>query len=62
MRRCPAAWRGFLAEDPLLSAFGLFTGPAQERERYFLKNSVSGFLGWLAAQKDRAASHPKNPS
>jgi len=30
-----------------LSAFSLFPAPAQERERYFLKNSVSGFLGWL---------------
>jgi glyoxylase-like metal-dependent hydrolase (beta-lactamase superfamily II) len=42
---------GLLAEDPLLGAFGLFPQPAQERERYFLKNSVSGFLGWLTAQK-----------
>jgi len=58
----PCCVEGLLAEDPLLGAFSLFPRPAQERERYFLKNSVSGFLGWLAAQKDRAASHPKNPS
>jgi glyoxylase-like metal-dependent hydrolase (beta-lactamase superfamily II) len=43
---------GLLAEDPLLSAFGLFPTPAQERERYFLRNSVSGFLGWLTASQD----------
>jgi glyoxylase-like metal-dependent hydrolase (beta-lactamase superfamily II) len=46
-----ACVEGLLAEDPLMSAFGLFPRPAQERERYFLKNSVSGFLGWLTAQK-----------
>jgi glyoxylase-like metal-dependent hydrolase (beta-lactamase superfamily II) len=38
---------GLLAEDPLLSAFSLFPASAQARERYFLQNSVSGFLGWL---------------
>jgi hypothetical protein len=38
---------GLLAEDPLLNAFSLFSAPAQAREHYFLKNSVSGFLGWL---------------
>jgi glyoxylase-like metal-dependent hydrolase (beta-lactamase superfamily II) len=40
---------GLLAEDPLLGAFTLFPRASQERERYFLKNSVSGFLGWLTA-------------
>jgi glyoxylase-like metal-dependent hydrolase (beta-lactamase superfamily II) len=40
--------QGLLAEDPLLGAFGLFPEPARERERYFLKNSISGFLGWVA--------------
>ena len=42
---------GLLAEDPLLASFSAFSKPAQERERYFLKNSVSGFLGWVSAQK-----------
>lgn len=51
VQRCT---EGLLAEDPLLSAFGLFPAPARERERYFLSNSVSGFLGWLAAQKKRS--------
>ena len=58
----PFCVEGLLAGDPLLSAFSLFPQPAQERERYFLKNSVSGFLGWLAAQKAQAAGRPKNPS
>jgi glyoxylase-like metal-dependent hydrolase (beta-lactamase superfamily II) len=44
---------GLLAEDPLLSAFSLFPPPAQARERYFLKNSVSGFLGWLRNSEGR---------
>jgi glyoxylase-like metal-dependent hydrolase (beta-lactamase superfamily II) len=38
---------GLLAEDPCLAAFGAFPEPAQRRERYFLKNSINGFLGWL---------------
>lgn len=38
---------GLLAEDPLLASFSALSKPVQERERYFLKNSVSGFLGWL---------------
>lgn len=42
---------GLLSEDPLLASFTSFSKPAQERERYFLKNSVSGFLGWVSAQK-----------
>jgi glyoxylase-like metal-dependent hydrolase (beta-lactamase superfamily II) len=36
-----------LAEDPRLASFQVFPQAAQKRERYFLKNSVSGFLGWL---------------
>ncbi len=42
---------GLLAEDPCLAAFSAFAPPAQKRERYFLKNSINGFLGWLSAQK-----------
>jgi glyoxylase-like metal-dependent hydrolase (beta-lactamase superfamily II) len=38
---------GLFADDPLLAAFSDFSKPVQERERYFLENSVSGFLGWL---------------
>jgi hypothetical protein len=42
---------GLLAEDPLLSAFDQFPPPAQKRERYFMGNSINGFLGWISAQK-----------
>jgi glyoxylase-like metal-dependent hydrolase (beta-lactamase superfamily II) len=38
---------GLLAEDPCLAAFDGFPKAAQRRERYFLKNSINGFLGWL---------------
>jgi hypothetical protein len=38
---------GLLQEDPCLAAFNAFPEPAQRRERYFLKNSINGFLGWL---------------
>jgi glyoxylase-like metal-dependent hydrolase (beta-lactamase superfamily II) len=44
IQRCA---EGLLAGDPLLASFSAFSKPVQERERYFLKNSVSGFLGWL---------------
>jgi glyoxylase-like metal-dependent hydrolase (beta-lactamase superfamily II) len=37
---------GLLAEDPCLAGFGAFSPSAQKRERYFLKNSINGFLGW----------------
>jgi glyoxylase-like metal-dependent hydrolase (beta-lactamase superfamily II) len=42
---------GLLAEDPLLAAFDQFPPPAQKREKYFMGNSINGFLGWLSAQK-----------
>ena len=38
---------GLLVEDPCLAAFHDFPAPARKRERYFLKNSINGFLGWL---------------
>jgi glyoxylase-like metal-dependent hydrolase (beta-lactamase superfamily II) len=38
---------GLLMEDPCLAAFNAFPAPARQRERYFLKNSISGFLGWI---------------
>jgi len=38
---------GLLAEDPLLSAFDQFPPPAQQREKYFMGNSINGFLGWI---------------
>jgi glyoxylase-like metal-dependent hydrolase (beta-lactamase superfamily II) len=39
---------GLLREDPRLGAFGRFPRAAQEREAYFLGNSISGFLGWVS--------------
>jgi glyoxylase-like metal-dependent hydrolase (beta-lactamase superfamily II) len=39
--------RGLLAEDPLLKFLSDFSAPVQDRERYFLKNSIKGFLGWV---------------
>jgi glyoxylase-like metal-dependent hydrolase (beta-lactamase superfamily II) len=39
--------QGLLSEDPCLAAFSAFSEPAQRRERYFLKNSINGFLGWI---------------
>jgi hypothetical protein len=35
----------------LLSAFDQLSPPAQKRERYFMGNSINGFLGWISAQK-----------
>jgi hypothetical protein len=42
---------GLLAEDPRLASFSAFAKPVQARERYFLKNSVSGFWGWIRDKK-----------
>jgi glyoxylase-like metal-dependent hydrolase (beta-lactamase superfamily II) len=42
---------GLLAEDPLLRSFASFPAPAQQRERYFLKNSINGFLGWVREKR-----------
>jgi glyoxylase-like metal-dependent hydrolase (beta-lactamase superfamily II) len=42
---------GLLAEDPLLRAFASFPAPAKQRERYFLKNSINGFLGWVREKR-----------
>lgn len=36
-----------LGEDPDLRAFGTMAPEAQERERFFMTNSVTGFLGYL---------------
>lgn len=36
-----------LAQDPCLASFSGFPPAAQRRERYFLKNSINGFLGWI---------------
>jgi glyoxylase-like metal-dependent hydrolase (beta-lactamase superfamily II) len=48
VQRCA---EGLLVDDPLLAAFSDFSKPVQARERYFLENSVSGFLGWIRDKK-----------
>jgi glyoxylase-like metal-dependent hydrolase (beta-lactamase superfamily II) len=49
--------QGLLAEDPRLENFPRLTPSAQRRERYFLKNSIIGFLGWLSSNP-RTPKHP----
>jgi glyoxylase-like metal-dependent hydrolase (beta-lactamase superfamily II) len=41
-----------LHEDPLLKDFVQLDAAAQERERFFLKNSVNGFVGYLNSIQD----------
>jgi hypothetical protein len=36
-----------LKEDPLLSNFPNLEPSAQERERFFMSNSIAGFVGYL---------------
>lgn len=38
-----------LASDPFLSGFTALTDSAQERERFFLRNSLRGYWGYLTA-------------
>jgi glyoxylase-like metal-dependent hydrolase (beta-lactamase superfamily II) len=45
--RLEACAQGLLEEDPCLADFNAFSETAQRRERYFLKNSINGFLGWI---------------
>lgn len=42
---------GLLADDPLLRHLTAFPAAAQQRERYFLANSVSGFTGWVREKR-----------
>jgi hypothetical protein len=46
-----AAVARLLAEDPLLRTWNRLSPPVQQRESYFLKNSVRGFVGYLADRK-----------
>jgi glyoxylase-like metal-dependent hydrolase (beta-lactamase superfamily II) len=46
-----AALARLLAEDPLLSTWDRLSPSVQQRERYFLKNSIRGFAGYLADRK-----------
>ena len=40
-----------LEEDPLMAAFDQLTPGEKERERYFLRNSISGYIGYLSSKK-----------
>jgi glyoxylase-like metal-dependent hydrolase (beta-lactamase superfamily II) len=38
-------------EDPLMAAFDQLPPDVQERETYFLRNSISGYLGYLGSER-----------
>ncbi len=38
----------FLAEDPLLAGFNQLNNDKKERERFFINNSINGFIGYLS--------------
>jgi hypothetical protein len=42
-----------LAEDPLLADFGLLEPEAGDREKYFMRNSVRGYIGYLEGRLRR---------
>jgi glyoxylase-like metal-dependent hydrolase (beta-lactamase superfamily II) len=45
--RTSVCLKRLLKEDPLMANFDQLTPDIQERETYFLKNSINGYLGWL---------------
>ena len=45
--RISGCLKRLLKEDPLMANFDQLTPDIQERETYFLKNSIKGYLGWL---------------
>ena len=49
--RVSACVNRLLREDPLMAKFEQLAPDIQERERYFLKNSIKGYLGWLDSLK-----------
>ena len=48
--RVAACLERLLKEDPLMATFDQLPSDIQEREIYFLKNSISGYLGWLGSE------------
>jgi glyoxylase-like metal-dependent hydrolase (beta-lactamase superfamily II) len=42
-----ACLKRLLKEDPLMATFNQLPPDIQKRETYFLKNSISGYIGWL---------------
>ena len=49
--RNAACMKRLLEEDPLMANFDQLTPDIQERETYFLKNSIKGYLGWLDSKQ-----------
>ena len=47
-----ACLKRLLKEDPLMESFDQLSLDIQEREMYFLKNSITGYLGWLKSLQD----------
>ena len=45
--RTIACLKRLLKEDPLMATFDKLPPDIQERETYFIKNSINGFLGYL---------------
>jgi glyoxylase-like metal-dependent hydrolase (beta-lactamase superfamily II) len=45
-----ACMQRLLEEDPLMAAFNHLAPDVQERERYFLQNSISGYIGYLKSE------------
>jgi glyoxylase-like metal-dependent hydrolase (beta-lactamase superfamily II) len=44
--------RKLQAEDPLMKNFGALPPMIHEREAYYVRNSIKGFLGWLEAKAE----------
>jgi hypothetical protein len=42
-----ACLKGLLKEDPLMAAFDQLPPGIQERETFFIKSSINGYLGYL---------------
>ena len=47
-----ACMQRLMEEDPLMAAFDQLTPDIKEREIYFLRNSISGYIGYLEFLKD----------
>ncbi|MCK4984261.1 MAG: hypothetical protein KAS40_02020, partial [Desulfobacterales bacterium] len=45
-----ACLKRLLKEDPLMATFDQLSPDIQEREKYFLQNSISGYLGYLGSE------------
>ncbi len=46
-----ACMQRLMEEDPLIAAFAQLAPNVRERERYFLQNSISGYMGYLESDR-----------